>query len=73
MDAEFSPDGEWMACRSNEKGQGKIYVQAFPGPGGIERVSPRGGMSPALYRTPSAAKGVVSLPSALLPVGSQRE
>jgi eukaryotic-like serine/threonine-protein kinase len=30
----FSPDGRWIAFSSNETGQGEIYVQPFPGPGG---------------------------------------
>ncbi|HVH26068.1 MAG TPA: protein kinase [Vicinamibacterales bacterium] len=30
----FSPDGRWIAYMSNESGQGEVYVQPFPGPGG---------------------------------------
>ena len=29
----FSPDGRWVAYRSNINGQGVIYVTPFPGPG----------------------------------------
>jgi eukaryotic-like serine/threonine-protein kinase len=30
----FSPDGRWVAYTANETGQGEVYVQPFPGPGG---------------------------------------
>jgi eukaryotic-like serine/threonine-protein kinase len=49
-DAEFSPDGKWMVYRSYETGRGDVFVQAFPGPGGKQRISPAGGMSPAFSR-----------------------
>jgi hypothetical protein len=42
-DAQFSPDGNWIAFQSDESGQFEIYVQRFPGPGGKERVSTNGG------------------------------
>jgi eukaryotic-like serine/threonine-protein kinase len=29
-DAQFSPDGQWMAYQSNESGQFEIYAQLFP-------------------------------------------
>jgi Tol biopolymer transport system component len=29
----FSPDGHWVAFRSNESGRAEIYVAPFPGPG----------------------------------------
>jgi serine/threonine protein kinase len=32
-DAQFSPDGKWIAYQSNESGRFDIYVQPFPGPG----------------------------------------
>jgi Tol biopolymer transport system component len=32
-DGQFSPDGRWMACQSNESGHSEIYLQPFPGPG----------------------------------------
>ena len=50
MDAEFSPDGRWMAYRSNESGTEEIYVQAFPGPGERHRVSTNGGSNPVWAR-----------------------
>jgi serine/threonine-protein kinase len=51
MDAEFSPDGKWMAYVSNETGRNEVYVQAFPGPGGKQRISTDGGMNPAWARS----------------------
>ena len=44
--ARFSPDGKWLAYVSNESGQGEVYVQAFPGPGGKYQVSTDGGAEP---------------------------
>ena len=44
--ARFSPDGRWVAYQSNESGQGEIYVQAFPGPGGKWQISTAGGAEP---------------------------
>jgi hypothetical protein len=41
----FSPDGRWIAYRSNESGRFEIYVQRFPaGRGGKWQVSAGGGM-----------------------------
>ena len=43
----FSPDGRWIAYRSNEAGgNGDVYVRPFPGPGGKWRVSTEGGLYP---------------------------
>jgi Tol biopolymer transport system component len=47
---QFSPDGRWIAYRTNESGQNEIYVQAFPGPGGRARVSTQGGSQPRWRR-----------------------
>jgi dipeptidyl aminopeptidase/acylaminoacyl peptidase len=47
---QFSPDGKWIAYRTNESGQNEIYVQAFPGPGGKARVSTEGGSQPRWRR-----------------------
>jgi serine/threonine-protein kinase len=44
-EAEFSPDGRWVAYASDESGQMEIYVQPFPGPGAKTRVSTNGGLS----------------------------
>jgi serine/threonine protein kinase/Tol biopolymer transport system component len=38
----FSPDGRWIAYRSNESGQADIYVAPFPGPGEKTRISSTG-------------------------------
>ena len=42
-DAQFSPDGKWIAYQSNQSGSFEIYVQSFPGPGGKQQVSRDGG------------------------------
>ncbi len=42
-DAQFSPDGRWIAYQSNETGRFEIYVQPFPGPGRKEVISTNGG------------------------------
>jgi dipeptidyl aminopeptidase/acylaminoacyl peptidase len=42
-DAQFSPDGKWIAYQSNESGRFEIYVQAFPGPGAKLQASTAGG------------------------------
>jgi serine/threonine-protein kinase len=39
----FSPDGRWLAYRSNESGAQEVYVQSYPGPGEKTRVSTQGG------------------------------
>jgi Tol biopolymer transport system component len=44
--AQFSPDGKWIAYRSNESGRREIYVRPFPGPGSQKRVSEGGGIQP---------------------------
>ena len=47
---QFSPDGRWIAYRTNESGQNEIYVQAFPGPGSKARISTEGGSQPRWRR-----------------------
>jgi Tol biopolymer transport system component len=42
----FSPDGHWIAYRSNESGSTEIYVQTFPASGGKWPVSTKGGLNP---------------------------
>jgi eukaryotic-like serine/threonine-protein kinase len=49
-DAELSPDGRWLAYRSNESGTDEIYVQAFPGPGEKHPISTARGLNPAWAR-----------------------
>ena len=50
-DANFSPDGRWLAYQSNESGQNQVYVRPFPGPGGRVQVSTTGGSMPRWSRT----------------------
>jgi Tol biopolymer transport system component len=45
-DGQFSPDGKWIAYRSNESGRFEIYVQPFPGPGKKIPISTNGGTQP---------------------------
>jgi dipeptidyl aminopeptidase/acylaminoacyl peptidase len=40
---QFSPDGKWVAYRSNRSGRFEVYVQPFPGQGGQRQVSTGGG------------------------------
>ena len=49
-DAQFSPDGKWIAYQSNESGRFEVYVQPFPGPGGKTQVSTGGGAQPRWQR-----------------------
>jgi serine/threonine protein kinase len=42
-DAQFSPDGKWIAYQSNESGRFEIYAQPFPGPGAKSLISTTGG------------------------------
>ena len=45
--AKISPDGRWIAYESGMfGGQGEVYVQPFPGPGGRVQVSNGGGRDP---------------------------
>ena len=44
--AQFSPDGRWMAYASNETGSMEIYVSPFLGPTGKWQVSTGGGHEP---------------------------
>ena len=46
----FSPDGRWIAYRSNESGMYEIYVAPFPGPGGKRQISTAGGGFPRWRR-----------------------
>jgi eukaryotic-like serine/threonine-protein kinase len=52
--AKFSPDGKWIAYRSNESGRDEIYVQAFvpgaPAAGGKRQLSTSGGTNPRWRR-----------------------
>lgn len=42
----FSPNGRWIAYRSDESGKNEIYVAPFPGPGGKWQISAGGGIFP---------------------------
>jgi Tol biopolymer transport system component len=44
--AQFSPDGRWMAYASNETGSMEIYVSPFPSGNGKWQVSSAGGEEP---------------------------
>jgi Tol biopolymer transport system component len=46
FDAEFSPDGEWIAHTSNESGQAEVYVRHVSGTGRAYQISPNGGEEP---------------------------
>jgi len=43
---QLSPDGRWIAYRSDETGQFEIYIDTFPRPGRKVRVSLQGGSRP---------------------------
>jgi serine/threonine-protein kinase len=44
--ATFSPDGKWIAYRSDASGRAEIYMQSFPDPGPRVPVSTNGGTGP---------------------------
>ena len=44
--AQFSPDGRWVAYASNETGNMEIYVSSFPNGNGKWQVSSAGGQEP---------------------------
>jgi eukaryotic-like serine/threonine-protein kinase len=44
--AQFSPDGHWVAYVSDESGRAEVYVQSFPSSGGKWQVSTAGGEQP---------------------------
>jgi Tol biopolymer transport system component len=46
VDAVFSPDGRWIAYRSNESGKPEVYVQTFPAASGKWQISTNGGQQP---------------------------
>jgi Tol biopolymer transport system component len=46
----FSPDGRWLAYRSNESGTSQIYVRTFPDKGGKWQISNSGGWLPIWSR-----------------------
>ncbi|MFN2516925.1 MAG: TolB family protein, partial [Pyrinomonadaceae bacterium] len=48
--AQFSPDGGWIAYTSDESGAPEVYVQTLPASGGRWRVSTGGGAQPRWRR-----------------------
>ena len=46
MDAQFSPDGHWIAYVSNQSGEAEVFVRAFPESRGQWQVSTAGGTQP---------------------------
>jgi Tol biopolymer transport system component len=49
-DGQVSPDGLWLAFRTNESGRNEVYVTAFPRPERRWRISEAGGRSPRWSR-----------------------
>ncbi len=60
----ISPDGRWLAYASDRSGTWEVYVQPYPGPGGVIQVSTEGGGEPVwspdgrrlYYRDPAGQK-----------------
>ena len=48
--AAVSPNGRWMAYRSNESGQNEVYVQRYPELGDRQKISTDGGNVPVWSR-----------------------
>ena len=48
--AQFSPNGQWVAYRSNESGADEIYVRRFPEADRQEKISTAGGSLPRWRR-----------------------
>jgi eukaryotic-like serine/threonine-protein kinase len=46
VQAQFSPDGRWVAYTSNESGRSEVYVQSFPIGSGKWQISNAGGQQP---------------------------
>ena len=46
LHAALSPDGKWLAYRSDESGREEVYVQAFPSAGQRHQISTAGGSEP---------------------------
>ncbi len=83
---KFSPDGKWIAYRSNESGRNEIYVQAFvpgaPASGGKRQLSTNGGTTPQWRRdgrelyylsTDGKLMAVEIMPGAELKAGTPKE
>jgi hypothetical protein len=50
QEAKLSPDGRWLAYRSNESRRNEIYVVSFPTPEGKWQISTNGGITPIWSR-----------------------
>lgn len=46
LEGAVSPDGRWLAFRSDETGTWEVFVRPFLAPGAARRISPDGGRSP---------------------------
>lgn len=46
MPTSLSPDGRWIAYRTNETGRNEIYIQSFPASGRKWQISLNGGSRP---------------------------
>lgn len=57
-DAALSPDGQWIAYRSNETGQNEVYVERFPDLGNREQISTGGGQE-LFYQTLDGSRMMV--------------
>ena len=44
--AQFSPEGQWIAYQSDKNSRDEIYLRPFPGPGSDVNVSTEGGSQP---------------------------
>jgi eukaryotic-like serine/threonine-protein kinase len=49
-DAQFSPDGQWIAYNSDESQRGEVYVARFPDAGSKRQTSVAGGSTPRWRR-----------------------
>jgi serine/threonine protein kinase len=49
-EAQFSPDGHWVAYGAQESGRTEVYVTQFPGPKGKWQISTNGGRGPRWRR-----------------------
>jgi hypothetical protein len=50
VNAQFSPDGRWIAYASDESGRSEIYVTPFMGSSGKRQISTGGGRMPKWRR-----------------------
>jgi len=81
-EADFSPDGRWVAYHSNETGRNEVFVRPFPAGAGKWQVSTGGGAYPrwsldgrrVFYRTAEGvAEASVVANDGALAIGNARE